>query len=88
MIKAFTKIFTIGDNRILDIFDGEVEITEKIDGSQFCAGKIDGEFFMRSKRKQIFYENYDKMFKEAVEYVWSIQDKFTNNLVVLKFANY
>jgi len=49
MISAFPKIFTLGTDYISDIFKEEVEITEKIDGSQISFGKIEGELYMRSK---------------------------------------
>lgn len=42
MIKAFPKIFALGTQYTEGIFDSEVEITEKIDGSQFNFGKIEG----------------------------------------------
>lgn len=74
MIHAFPKIFALGQPYIKDIFDGEVEITEKVDGSQFVFGKIDGQLYMRSKGQQIFPENPQRMFREAVDYVVSIQD--------------
>ena len=48
-ISAFPKIFAIGTDYIKDLFNGPVEITEKIDGSMFVFGKVDGELFMRSK---------------------------------------
>jgi hypothetical protein len=72
MIRAFPKIFAVGTDYIREIFEGEVEITEKIDGSQFAFGKIDGEVYMRSKGKQQFAENPDKMFQKAVDYVLSV----------------
>ncbi len=81
MIKAFPKIFALGTDYIRDIFNDEVEITEKIDGSQFVFGKIDGELYTRSKGKQIFPESVDKMFDVAVEYVLKIQDKIPDNMV-------
>lgn len=50
-IPAFPKIFQLGDVRVGNIFeDGDdVEITEKMDGSQFSFGKIEGELQWRSK---------------------------------------
>ena len=76
MIKAFPKIFHIGTNYIHNIFDGEVEITEKVDGSQFVFGKDkDGHLHMRSKGATLYAENPQKMFEAGVEYVLSIQDK-------------
>lgn len=66
-IDAFPKIFTIGQRYIKDIFEGSVEITEKLDGSQFAFGKIDGEIVMRSKGR--VFEFPDKMFEKAAEQV-------------------
>lgn len=79
MIKAFPKIFAIGTDYIKDIFNSSVEITEKIDGSQFDFGKIDGVLYMRSKGATLYAEGSDKMFRLAVDYVVSIQDKIRDN---------
>lgn len=81
MIHAFPKIFALGQPYIKNIFANEVEITEKVDGSQFVFGKINGELFMRSKGQQIFPENPQRMFREAVDYVVSIQDKLEDGYV-------
>lgn len=80
MIKAFPKIFALGTKYVIDIFNEDVEISEKVDGSQFCFGKIDGELFARSKGKQLFLDNPEKMFAEAVNYVASIEDKMPDNV--------
>jgi hypothetical protein len=79
MIKSFPKIFAIGTDYIKDIFNSSVEITEKVDGSQFDFGKIDGVLYFRSKGAQLYAENPDKMFKEAVDYAVSIQDRLPDN---------
>ena len=81
MITAFPKIFAIGTNYIMDIFREPVEITEKIDGSQFAFGKIGGELFMRSKGAQIYAETPEKMFSLAVDHAVSIQDKLPEGIV-------
>lgn len=80
MIHAFPKIFALGTDYIKDIFLDEVEITEKIDGSQFNFGRIDGELFMRSKGKQQYKDNPDKMFDVCIEYVLTIEDKILDNM--------
>jgi hypothetical protein len=36
--SAFPKILHIGNKQISDLFDGVVEITEKVDGSQLGFG--------------------------------------------------
>lgn len=76
---SFPKILHIGDKQILDLFDGPVEITEKLDGSQLGFGRIDGELFVRSKGQELDLEDPNKMFKKAVEYVKTIADKIPDN---------
>lgn len=79
MIGAFPKIFALGTGVIADILKDPVEVTEKIDGSQFCFGLQNGELFLRSKRAQLFPEHADKMFKAGVDYVCSIRDRLPDN---------
>ena len=81
MIPAFPKIFTLGHRATENIFNGVVEITEKIDGSQLSFGNINGELKMRSKGVEIFPDTCDNMFKLGVEYVLSLYDKLRINVV-------
>ena len=71
--KSFPKIFAIGDRHIQDIFSDFVEITEKVDGSQFGFGKSETELLCRSKGQMLNLEAPEKMFNEAVDYVKSIE---------------
>ena len=69
-IQSFPKIFHIGDSMIQNLFKGKVEITEKIDGSQFAFGITkDGEIVMRSHGQELTNTNVPKMFKKAEEQV-------------------
>jgi hypothetical protein len=77
-MNAFPKIFTIGHKYIKNIFDDEVEITEKIDGSQLGFGKINNSLIIRSKGKEQQLEYPDKLFFEGIEYIKLIQDKLPN----------
>lgn len=81
MISAYPKIFTIGTDYIRDIFKDEVEITEKIDGSQFGFGKINGEVFIRSKGAMLYFENHQKMFSQAISYIDTIQNRLPNDMI-------
>lgn len=72
MIHAFPKIFALGTTYIRDIFLDDVEVTEKVDGSQFVFGRVDGELRMRSKGAEVRIEDHPKMFREAVDYVSSL----------------
>lgn len=77
MITAFPKIFTLGQGYIADIFKDEVEITEKIDGSQFIFGKINGELLMRSKGTMIldYHSRAESdLFYPVIRWVMSIED--------------
>lgn len=73
-MNSYPKIFALGTKYISDLLLDKVEITEKLDGSQFSFGKINGEIKMRSKSQDLTVEYHDKMFNEAVEYIVSIQD--------------
>lgn len=81
MISPFPKIFAIGTTYILDIFKHEVEVTEKLDGSQLSFGKINDTLYIRSKGAQLFIENPEKMFSEGISYIDSIQNRLPNNYV-------
>lgn len=78
---SYPKILHIGDKPIADLYEGDVEITEKLDGSQFGFGLINGELICRSKGKEQEIDNPDKMFIEGVEYVKSIKDKLPEGTV-------
>lgn len=73
MIPAFPKIFTLGMKETERLFNGEVEVTEKIDGSQFSFGKIDGQLHMRSKGAIIYPESVQKMFQKAADFAQSVE---------------
>lgn len=75
-IYPYPKIFAVGSNHIPGLFLGQVEITEKIDGSMFAFGAdSDGNVVMRSKGKELFFDAPEKMFKKGIDYVASIADK-------------
>lgn len=71
-LKAFPKIYALGTRYVDTIFDGPVEVTEKVDGSQFVFGKIDGEVLFRSKGAEIFADATQKMFQDAVDMALSL----------------
>jgi hypothetical protein len=81
MIQGFQKIFHLFDNNSIDIFDGEVEVTEKLDGSQFNFGRIDGVVQMRSKGAAVFFEDNNKMFQKAKDFVRSVSDRLQEGVI-------
>ena len=69
--RSFPKIFNLGSPQTVDLFKEPVEITEKIDGSQFGFGLIDGKLITRSKGRE--FDVPDKMFQTAFDVVQSIK---------------
>jgi len=65
-IQSYPKIFHIGERFIENLFKGEVEITEKVDGSLWAFG-IDkkGQIVKRSKGEDLTFSDIPKMFKLA-----------------------
>ena len=77
---GFPKIYTVGSSEVKDVFNGAVEITEKLDGSCIGFGKIDDELIIRSKNKELNLTKPESMFTGAVLYIKSIADKLPDNL--------
>jgi len=68
-MDAYPKIFQLGTRHTQKLFDGPVEVTEKVDGSQFAFGLIDGEIVIRSKGKIHPINAPDKLFMAAADQV-------------------
>jgi hypothetical protein len=70
MIPTYCKIWQLGHREARRVFDGNIEVTEKVDGSQFGFGKLlSGELVARSKGKQLFFDAPEELFKEGLESV-------------------
>jgi len=80
MISAFPKIFTLGQRYIENIFEDEVIVEEKMDGSQFSFAKINGEMIYRSKGKRQMPECSDKLFKKGIDYLESIKERIPEGI--------
>jgi hypothetical protein len=80
MISAFPKIFAVGTKYVADIFDGPVEITEKLDGNQIGFGKVGGKLIVRSKGALINLDAPDSLFKAATDYIKSIESILPDNV--------
>lgn len=73
------KIYAIGHRSNRDIFKGPtIEITEKVDGSQFRFGNVDGELVCCSKNTILNINEPQKQFKPAVETAIEI---FESNMI-------
>ena len=73
--NAFTKIWALGHRNIISIWDYDVEVTEKIDGSQFGVTNTSNGLVVRSKGVVIDQDNVPNLFSPVVEYFQSIQHK-------------
>ncbi len=67
-ISSYPTVFNIGHRAIVNLFDGMVTITEKVDGSSISwTQAIDGELSIRSKGADIYLDAPNSMFKLAVQ---------------------
>ncbi len=75
-IHSYPKIYALGHKAIQGIFDGEVSVTEKVDGSQFSFQKdAENNVLFRSKGAVINPECPPNLFAGAVAHVMGVQDK-------------
>src|SRR5574343_249098 len=77
-IPSYPKIFHLGEAFARNlpsstIFEKDVVIEEKVDGSQFGFGvNEDGDFIARSRKQQIDLDFPPEMFKPGIDYLGSI----------------
>jgi len=80
-INSYCKIYNLGHAAIKDLFLDDVQVEEKIDGSQFSWALIDGDLNIRSRGKELFINQPEKMFSQAIAYILSIKDKLQDGLI-------
>lgn len=73
-INAFPKIWALGSKYAEGIFDTQVEITEKLDGSQFGFSNPATGLIVRSKGASIDVNDPPKLFGPAVAHVLHVQE--------------
>jgi hypothetical protein len=71
-ISSYSSIYALGHKALSDLFFEDVLVEEKVDGSQFSMARVGGELVCRSKGKEIFIDNPEKMFKNAVDVACSL----------------
>ena len=79
-LRSYPKVYSLGHAALgpMMIEPGlEVEITEKVDGSQFSFGLVGGEPVFRSSGQEIFPETAGKLFAPAIEQVLSVRERLT-----------
>lgn len=80
-INSYPSIFTTGHASVISLFDDEVIIQEKVDGSQISFGVLDGELKIRSKNVEIFIGAPEGLFSLAIENIQKIQHLLTPNWI-------
>lgn len=74
-LHSYPKVYAIGHAGVAELFDGDVLVEEKIDGSQFSFAKVAGEISMRSKGADIIPGSHDSgMFSAAVNSVEEMKE--------------
>jgi hypothetical protein len=80
-INSYPQVYNLGHRAIINLFDGEVVVQEKVDGSQFSFYKDDnGIVHCRSKNQQI-HEGSPAMFQEMWHWLQDNADKIVLNWV-------
>lgn len=77
MSLSYPKIYNLGHPALHALFEGDVVVEEKVDGSQIAFGKLDGELIVRSKNNTLFVDAPDKMFAKAVPEIQGIESLLT-----------
>jgi hypothetical protein len=75
---SYPSIYNLGHKNVLDIFNEDVLIEEKIDGSQFSFGLFADELRCRSKGATLNIDAPEKMFQKAVDVAKGLIDKLNN----------
>jgi hypothetical protein len=67
-LHSYPTIYAIGHKQITDLFQGDVLVEEKIDGSQFSMSvDAEGTLSCRSKGQDLIVDHPERMFVKAVE---------------------
>lgn len=73
MLNCFPKIYRLDSKESIGILSNNIEVTEKVDGSQFVFGKLNGVLLARSKGKVLDLDKENKQFQLAIDYIKSLE---------------
>lgn len=79
-INSYPKVYAIGHRAVAELFDGDVLVEEKIDGSQFSFCRLGDEVSLRSRGAQVFPETAG-MFAAAVKALDELKDRLHDGWV-------
>jgi hypothetical protein len=77
MINSYPKIYAIGHRAVKELFNEEVSITEKVDGSQISFGVFGGVLMVKSRNHNLVIDEPEKMFANAIVAIQGVQHKLT-----------
>lgn len=79
-LRSYPKVYTLGHVALEQMMNEPglpVEVTEKVDGSQFSFGLLEGRLAFRSSGQEIFPESASKLFQPAVAQALSVRERMT-----------
>lgn len=77
-LHSYGKIYHLGHRYLADLLKGDVLVEEKVDGSQFSFGRRGDMVHFRSHGAIVYPETAQKLFKSAVDYILTIQDRLVD----------
>lgn len=81
-IGSYGSIYALGHRAVKEIWSGDdVEITEKVDGSQISFGVVNGELSIRSKGQQLHIGGDNNMFNIAVANIEAMAPSLVANWI-------
>lgn len=80
MKYPYSKVWALGNTNTLKLFDDEVLVEEKIDGSQISFYKEDGQIFVRSHHCELYPQSLG-MFEKAYATIESISDRMQEGYI-------
>lgn len=79
-INSYPKVYNLGHPAIRNLFDDDVVVEEKVDGSQFSFGVFDGELKCRSRNQQLVLDAAG-MFQTGVDALQYIKNDLVDGWV-------
>lgn len=80
-INSYSKVYNLGHPAVEELFNDEVIIEEKIDGSQFSFMKKDETLYFRSKNKEMYIDADEGMFNLAIKNINNIKKLLENEWI-------
>ncbi len=80
-LKGYSKIYNLGNSLINNLLKGDINVEEKLDGSQISFGVIDGNLVCRSKSADLYFDKPEKLFSQGLQSIKKIESLLTPNWI-------